>query len=171
MSGIPPKIPSDITQEGLSTPAHEWASKTTAALDPETTNTSGQMNPTTERMLKESSRKTEGVAAPSTSVARTGTGTSPTQTFGLPQSNVSTPGVEVPGAYHEDHSLATGAGAGGGGHMNLSDTANKVSQSVQRAGETAAQYFPKSVRDTVSHYIREYLLLLFRYHIVCRSTS
>ena len=137
MSGIPPNIPASTTSEGLHTPASEWASKTTSALNPETTNTAQSMNPTTEELMSKNpkyqhpERNLPGVGATS--------------------SNVSTPGI--PGAYHEDKNVARDQ------HFSLSDTATKVSQTVQttaqKAGEAAAQYLPQSVVDTVSAYMRE----------------
>ncbi|CAL1697562.1 unnamed protein product [Somion occarium] len=129
MTGIPPTIPQDTTQPH--TPAHEWASKTTSMLDPDTTNTASSMNPTTKDMLE--------LEHPP-----------PAQATLSGSSAASTPGF--PGAYHEDREEKAGVG-----NVDLRETAHRMSQSVQDAaqsvGETAAQYLPKSVVDTVAGYM------------------
>ncbi|CAL1697560.1 unnamed protein product [Somion occarium] len=112
MTGIPPTIPQDTTQPH--TPAHEWASKTTSMLDPDTTNTASSMNPTTKDMLE--------LEHPP-----------PAQATLSGSSAASTPGF--PGAYHEDREEKS------------------VQDAAQSVGETAAQYLPKSVVDTVAGYM------------------
>ncbi|KAL4244049.1 hypothetical protein ABKN59_010553 [Abortiporus biennis] len=149
MSGIPPVIPSDTTKEGLSTPAHEWASKTTSALDPGSgsSGTAGTLNPTTEE-LQSSHGHTHTTTLPPTS--NEGASQPPILTQNLTSSSTaSTPGVNIPGAFREDKDAQ--------GHVNIAGTASSISQTVQataqKAGETAAQYLPKSVVDTVAQYM------------------
>ncbi|KAI0072739.1 hypothetical protein K474DRAFT_337194 [Panus rudis PR-1116 ss-1] len=143
MAGVPPTIPPTATQSGLETPSHEWASKTTSMLQPnsDTTNTGSSMNPTTRDLL--------------TNAHSTAPSMEPTASA---SSAVSTPGI--PGAYKPDAEERAGIAP----NVDLRETASKVTQSVTEAAHsmgqtaasylpTAAQYLPKGVVDTVAGYL------------------
>ncbi|KAK7682297.1 hypothetical protein QCA50_014500 [Cerrena zonata] len=145
MTGIPHNIPLETTQAGLSTPANEWANKTTSMLDPDTTNTTSSVNPTTRDLL--SNKSDQNTSLP------------PVQTTLSSSSTATTPGLQFPGAYHRDPAERAGAG-----NIDFMDTANKVSESFQQAAQSfgstaasylpaAAQYFPTSVVETVAGYM------------------
>ena len=146
MSGIPHTIPKDTTQPGLGTPADEWASKTTSMLEPHTTNVVSLINSTS----RHSSDETFNQDHPN----------SEAQSTFVNSSVVSTPGVQLPGAYHPGPEEQTGS-------LDYKDAANKVSESIQQAAQSvgttaasylpaAAQYLPTSVVETVANYIREW---------------
>lgn len=174
MSGIPPKIPASATSEGLRTPSHEWASQTASALGSETVNSDGSLKPTkgelqsmdpkyqhpestnvAPKTTDEVVSKNPKYRRPEVSIPAS---SNPPYLLNIAQeltssSTISTPGM--PGAYHEDR------GDSQDQSFSLSDTATKVSQTVQstahKAGETAVQYLPKSVVNTVSAYMRQFI--------------
>ena len=143
MSGLPP-----LSAEP-GTPAHEWAAKTTTALDPSPSSPATQtMNPTTRQLFEEKNMR------PGTTA----------DTFGnagaLPLED-RTPSQDIPGAFPNQEELQA---RGQEVMQAASETASKVAQSVQdtaatylpMAAGTVGAYLPKSVVDTVSGYIRMY---------------
>lgn len=154
MAGLPP-----LSAEP-GTPAHEWAAKTTSALEPNPDAPSSTFtNPTTQQLFEEKNLR------PGT-IASGAPGTVSSVPYAAGQ-GLETPGREVPGAFPRDDELQD---RGAEISQAMADTANRaaqtastLAQSVQetaatylpKAAETVGHYLPKSVVDTMSAYIRE----------------
>lgn len=146
MAGLPP-----LSAEP-GTPAHEWAAKTTSALDPNPDTPSvATMNPTTRQLFEEKNLRP---------------GTTATETFGNPPPPaLDTPGRQVPGAYPDETEMQTRGQeitqAMSQTASKAAETATSLAQSAQqaaatyfpKAAETVGAYLPKSVVDTVSSYV------------------
>ncbi|EKM52498.1 uncharacterized protein PHACADRAFT_31008 [Phanerochaete carnosa HHB-10118-sp] len=148
MSGLPP-----LNAE-TGTPSHEWAAKTTSALDPNpVTPPAATMNPTTRQLFEEKNLRP---------------GTTATETLGNPPPPslpLDTPGREVPGAYPRDGELqARGEDITqtmSQHASNATETASSFAHTAQqaaatyfpKAAEAVGAYLPKSVMDTVSSYV------------------
>ena len=172
MSGLPP-----LSAE-TGTPAHEWAAKTTSALDPNpSTPPTTTMNPTTRQLVEEKSLRPGTIEAtamdplaPATScVEHVQVDRVPGESAPYTAISASgTPAKEVPGAYPTGQEMQS---QGQEITQTMSATANKAAQtasslahSVQetaatylpKAAETVGAYLPKSVVDTVSSYVRKW---------------
>ena len=117
MAGLPP-----LSAEP-GTPAHEWAAKTTSALDPNPdTPPVAIINPTTRQLFEEKNLRP---------------GTTATETFGNPQPSVlDTPGREVPGAYPDETELQS---RGQEITQVMSQTASKAAETATTLAHSAQQ--------------------------------
>ncbi|KIP06907.1 hypothetical protein PHLGIDRAFT_128011 [Phlebiopsis gigantea 11061_1 CR5-6] len=128
------------------TPAHEWAAKTTIALEPDrSTPIIHSMNPTTHQLFEEKNMR-PGTTADAF-------GNAPV----VPHDD-RTPSQDIPGAFPNQEELQA---RGQEVMQTASEAASKFAQSVQNtaatyipiAAETVGAYLPKSVVDRVSGYI------------------
>lgn len=149
MSGLPP-----LNAEP-GTPAHEWAAKTTSALDPDPgTPTANTINPTTRQLFEEKNLRP---------------GTTASDTLGNPPPPApETPGREVPGAYPNEaelqprgqeinQTMSQTASKAAGTASDLAHSAQQAAATyIPMAAQTVGSYLPKSVVDTFSTYVRKY---------------
>ena len=132
MSSISHDTPSALSQNPVSTPAEEWADKTTSALGTGSTSEPAASSGVTHNI--ESTSTSPGTelpgAYPQEAQSRSAGTTSYTHSAGQ--------------VAHDAKGVAQGV-------------ADDVTHAIQSAGHTAAQYLPKGVVAAISPYLRKFI--------------